>query len=48
MREYKVVQGDTLSLIAQAFNTTVPKLRHLNNLKTDSLRIGQKLYVPKN
>ena len=48
VREYKVVQGDTLSLIAQAFNTTVPKLRQLNNLKTDSLRIGQKLYVPKN
>lgn len=48
VREYKVIQGDTLSLIAQAFNTTVPKLRQLNNLKNDSLRIGQKLYVPKN
>ena len=44
---YVVVSGDTLSLIAQAFKTTVPKLKALNNLKSDNLRVGQKLIVPK-
>ncbi|MBQ1568681.1 MAG: LysM peptidoglycan-binding domain-containing protein [Kiritimatiellae bacterium] len=43
---YTVQAGDTLSLIAQAFNTTVSKLRQMNGLKSDMLRIGQKLTVP--
>jgi len=46
-QEYVVQSGDTLSLIAQAFNTTVPKIREMNNLKGDSLRVGQKLNLPK-
>jgi len=46
-KEYVVQSGDTLSLIAQAFDTTVPKIREMNNLKSDSLRVGQKLNVPK-
>lgn len=45
--EYVVVSGDTLSLIAQAFNTTVSQIREMNNLKNDTLRIGQKLRVPR-
>ena len=47
-KEYVVEKGDTLSMIAQAFRTTVPKLREMNGLKNDNLRIGQKLLVPKN
>jgi LysM repeat protein len=46
-KEYVVESGDTLSLIASAFNTTVSKLKEMNNLKSDNLRIGQKLLVPK-
>ena len=46
-KEYVVQAGDTLSLIAQAFDTTVPKIREMNNLKSDNLRIGQKIKVPK-
>jgi len=46
-QEYVVQSGDTLSLIAQAFNTTVPKIREMNNLKGDSLKVGQKLNLPK-
>ena len=46
-QEYTVQSGDTLSLIAQAFNTTVAKLKEMNGLKGDNLRIGQKLAVPK-
>ena len=45
-KEYEVLAGDTLSLIAQAFETTVPRLKELNNLKSDNLRIGQKIKVP--
>lgn len=45
---YEVKSGDSLYLIAMAFNTTVAKLREMNGLKKDSLRIGQKLIVPAN
>ena len=46
-REYQVKSGDTLSLIAEAFETTVPKIKEMNGLKNDNLRIGQKLMLPK-
>lgn len=45
-REYEVQPGDTLSLIAAAFKTTVPKIRQMNNLKGDNIRVGQKLKLP--
>ncbi|MCR5413738.1 MAG: LysM peptidoglycan-binding domain-containing protein [Kiritimatiellae bacterium] len=43
---YTVQAGDTLSLIAQAFGTTVSRIKEMNNLKSDMLRVGQKLTVP--
>ena len=46
-QEYTVQSGDTLSLIAQAFGTTVSKIKEMNGLKNDNLRIGQKLNLPK-
>lgn len=46
-QEYVVVAGDTLSLIAQAFDTTVAKIKEMNGLKNDNLRVGQKLNLPK-
>lgn len=45
--ECTVQGGDSLYMIAVAFKTTVPKLREMNNLKSDNLRVGQKLLVPK-
>lgn len=45
-REYEVQSGDTLSLIAAAFKTTVPKIKEMNNLKSDNIRVGQKLKLP--
>ena len=45
-REYVVQAGDTLSLIAAAFKTSVPKIKEMNSLKSDILRIGQKLSLP--
>ena len=46
-REYVVQSGDTLSLISQAFGTTISKIKEMNNLKSDNLRVGQKLNLPK-
>lgn len=45
-REYEVQPGDTLSLIAAAFKTSVPKIKEMNNLKSDNIRVGQKLKLP--
>ena len=45
--EYTVEKGDTLSLIAGAFGTTVQKIKEMNGLKSDVLRVGQKINVPK-
>ncbi len=45
--EYTVQSGDSLYLIAKAFNTTVAKIKTMNALKSDNLKIGQKLNVPK-
>lgn len=46
-KEYTVVGGDTLSLISQAFNVPISRIKEMNSLKSDNLRIGQKLYLPK-
>lgn len=42
---YTVKKGDTLYSISQQYNLTVEELKKLNNLKSDNLAIGQKLYV---
>jgi len=46
-QEYKVRSGDTLFVVAMAFKTTVQKIREMNGLKSDVLRVGQTLLVPK-
>ncbi len=43
---YTVKSGDNLTKIAAQFGTTVAKLRALNGLKTDSIKVGQKLKIP--
>ena len=45
-RYYKVKSGDTLSEIAEKYNTSVAKIKKINNLKSDNLRIGQSLKIP--
>lgn len=44
--EYIVKSGDNLYKIAQKFNTTVNKIKDLNNLNKDTLSIGQVLKIP--
>jgi len=40
-----VRKGDTLGSLAKKHNTTVKEIKKLNNLKSDFLRVGQKLRV---
>lgn len=43
---YTVAAGDTLSSIAQRYNTNVDALRGINNLSDARLSIGQRLIIP--
>ena len=42
---YIVKSGDTLSEIAEDYRTSVTKIKRLNRLRSDKIRIGQKLRV---
>jgi LysM repeat protein len=45
-KTYKVVAGDTLGGIAVKFKTTVAKLKALNKLTSDIIKVGQVLTIP--
>lgn len=45
---YTVKKGDTLYGISKKYNLTVNELKSLNNMKSDTISIGQKLVVNKN
>ncbi|WP_417534040.1 N-acetylmuramoyl-L-alanine amidase [Marinobacterium stanieri] len=45
-RLYKVVSGDTLSVIAQRNGVSLKQLRRANKLSNDRIRVGQVLRIP--
>jgi len=45
-RTYVIAPGDTLSEIAQRYNTSVSKILRYNNLASSSIRVGQKISIP--
>ncbi len=45
-KTYTVKSGDTLGKIAKANGVTVSALRSANQLKTDQIKVGQKLSIP--
>lgn len=45
-RTYKVKSGDSLSVIAAKYHTTVSKIKKANGLRSDLIRIGQVLKIP--
>ncbi|WP_127347127.1 N-acetylmuramoyl-L-alanine amidase [Pseudidiomarina mangrovi] len=44
--EHVVKRGESLSVIAKRYNTSVAAIKQHNNLKSDTVRIGQKLQIP--
>jgi LysM repeat protein len=46
IKSHAVVKGETLSKIAAKYETTADKIRKLNELKSDQLKIGQLLKIP--
>ncbi len=46
-QNYRVRRGDTLSGIANRYKTSVRDLRQLNNIKGSTLKVGQRLKVPR-
>ncbi len=45
--EYVVQKNDTLKMISKAAGVSLDNLRRANNLKSDALRVGQKLLIPR-
>lgn len=43
---HKVVRGDSLSKISRIYNVSIKSIKVLNNLKSDLIRIGQKIVLP--
>jgi len=43
---YTVKSGDTLTKIATQHGTTISALREANNLRTDRIKVGEKLIIP--
>ena len=44
---YTVKRGDTLSVIANRYRTTVSKIQRANGLRSTVIRIGQSLKIPR-
>ncbi|WP_156498799.1 LysM peptidoglycan-binding domain-containing protein, partial [Oleiphilus sp. HI0079] len=44
---YTVKRGDTLSHIAASYAVSVSQLRQLNKLRSDVLKVGQQLVLPR-
>lgn len=46
-KEHKISRGESLSLVAQRYKVSIKDLKLANNLKTDVVRIGQTLTIPR-
>ena len=45
--EYVVQKGATLTAISKAYGVSIESIRQANNLKSDMLRVGEKLKIPR-
>ena len=43
---YVVVPGDNLTVISRRYGVSVAEIKQLNNLSSNTIKVGQKLYVP--
>lgn len=46
-KKHKVRSGESLSVLSKRYNISMSKLKSINNLKSNSLRIGQTLKIPR-
>jgi len=46
VRSYVIARGDTLSGIAQRYNTSVKRILNYNKMRSSSIRVGQKIMIP--
>ena len=46
-RKHRVSRGESLSVLAQRYNVSVGQLKQTNNLKSNTVRIGQTLKIPR-
>lgn len=46
-RSHKVSRGESLSVVAQRYNVSVNKIKSVNKLKSNVVRIGQTLKIPR-
>ena len=46
-REHKITRGESLSVVAQRYKVSVRQLKTANNLTSNTVRIGQKLTIPR-
>ena len=47
MKKHKVRSGESLSVLAQRYKISVARIKAVNNLKSNVLRIGQTLKIPR-
>ncbi|MDG1752119.1 MAG: N-acetylmuramoyl-L-alanine amidase [Thalassotalea sp.] len=46
-KKHRVTRGESLSVVAQRYNVSVGKLKSVNNLNSNVVRIGQTLKIPR-
>ena len=46
-QQYTIARGDTLSGIAQRFNVSLSSLKSHNGISGSSIKVGQKLLIPR-
>jgi N-acetylmuramoyl-L-alanine amidase len=46
-KKHKVRSGESLSVLAKRYNISMKELKSVNKLKSDELRIGQTLKIPR-
>ena len=47
IQSHRVRPGESLAIIAKKYHVTVKEIKEINNLKSNHLKIGQKLIIPK-
>jgi N-acetylmuramoyl-L-alanine amidase len=47
VKEHKITRGESLSVVAQRYKVSIRQLKTVNNLKSNLVRVGQTLTIPR-